>query len=1283
MMERLLTEARAARLHGTHITKKGLRLVAISVLALGVVALISRPVKVSTDSLFGQPPRAASRAQISPASDSPPSDNSSPLPALQGDQAIERLKQQGLYESLRRIVAAKLTSSLGLTQQAKLGASDAASGDVFGYAVAINGDTAVVGAPFDAVGANTRQGSAYVFVRSGTVWTQQTKLTASDGATGASFGGSVAISGDTAILGATGDSTLAYQAGAAYVFIRTGTTWTQQAKITPSDPGGEGHFGISVAISGDTAVVGRVDRIPNAAYVFVRSGSTWSQQAKLTVSDGTSNSGFGGSVAISGDTVVGGAPYQDGANSQQGAAYVFVRSGTVWTQQQKLTVSDGATLDEFGYSVAISGETLVVGAPFDDVGENMDAGSAYIFVRSGTVWTQQQKLLISNGAANDAFGSSVGISGNTLAVGASGANTGQGSAYLFVRSGTVWIGQQNLTASDGAAHDRFGFSVGLSGETVVVGAYQAATPAGTAAGAAYVFACSSAAIWTQQVKVTASDAGPSDDFGFSVAINGDTAIVGAVWDDTSAGSMAGSAYVFVKSGAGWTEQAKLTASDAAAFDEFGHAVAISGDTAVVGAFVDDTSAGMDAGSAYVFVRSGTSWTQQAKLTASDAMAGDQFGWSVAISGATILVGVPSHATPAGALAGSAYVFVRSGVTWSEQAKLTASDAAFADFFGQSVAISGDTVIVGAEEDDTNAGEDAGSAYVFVRSGTTWTQQAKLTASDAAAGDHFGNSVGISGETVLVGARSDQTSAGTNAGSAYVFVRSGSIWSQQAKLTASDAVAGDQFGWSVAISGEIAVVGTLFGNSETASAYAFVRSGSSWTQQAWLIASDAASGDGFGQSVAISGKTAVIGAPNDDTPAATNAGSAYFFDGSCLCDYSIAPLSQAFAGNGGSGSVNVVAASGCNWTATSNASWITVTAGSSGSGNGTVNYSVDQNINVTPRTGALTIAGLSFTVTQAGLPAVGLAYHKTDFDSDNKSDLGYYRSGLWGFLKSAQSYSTGNPLFFSWGAANQQPICADFDGDGKADIGYMVPPSGGQSAAYAILLSSRNYSFATGQPLFVPAGFPSIGDTPVVGDYDGDGKADPGIWRATQGVWIIPKSSSNYMQYVFAQWGQLGDVPVIADFDHDGKADIGFYRNGLWGILKSSANYSTNSPIFFSWGGAGLQPIVGDFDGDGQADIGYMVPPSSGQSAAYAILLSSRNYSFAAGQPLFVSAGFPSIGDTPVVGDFDGDGKADPGIWRESQGVWIVPLSGSNYTTYIFSQWGGPGDIAFPNSTGRH
>ena len=301
----------------------------------------------------------------------------------------------------------------------------------------------------------------------------------------------------------------------------------------------------------------------------------------------------------------------------------------------------------------------------------------------------------------------------------------------------------------------------------------------------------------------------------------------------------------------------------------------------------------------------------------------------------------------------------------------------------------------------------------------------------------------------------------------------------------------------------------------------------------------------------------------------------------------------------------------------------------------------------------------------------------DIDNDGKADLGFSRNGLWGFLKSSQGYSLGSAQFFSWGGSGLPPIMADFDGDEKGDLAYVVPPSGGQSATYAILKSSTNYDFPQAQ--FVPAGFPSLGDTPVVGDFDGDGKDDPGIWRASQGVWIVPQSSSNYTSYLFSQWGQSGDTPIVADFDGDGKADVGFYRNGLWGFLKSSQGYSLASAQFFSWGGAGLAPIVADFDGDGKADLAYVAPPSGGQSAAYSILRSSTGYSFDPGQVQFVPAGFPSLGDTPRVADFDGDGKADPGIWRASQGVWIVPLSSTNYASYIFAQWGQSGDVALPGT----
>jgi len=385
-------------------------------------------------------------------------------------------------------------------------------------------------------------------------------------------------------------------------------------------------------------------------------------------------------------------------------------------EDAKLTASDAADFDEFGISVALSGDTAVVGSQRDDHAGGGDAGSAYVFVRSETGWSEQAKLTASDAVGNDQFGTSVAVWGDTIVVGTRPDAAGPrfGSAYVFLRSGNSWSEQAKLTPSDAAIGDRFGSSVSLSGDTAVVGAFN---------------------------------------------------------NDHAGGMEAGSAYVFLRGGTSWSEQAKLTASDAASFDRFGISVTLSGDTAVVGSYFDDHAGGTNAGSAYVFLRSGTSWSEQAKLTASDATGGSPvgplFGFAVVVSDDTAAVGAPFN-DDSGESSGSAYVFLRSGTTWSEQAKLAASDAAANDFFGISVGLSGDTAVVGSYFDDHVGGMDVGSAYVFLRSGTSWLEQLKLAASDAAADDQFGISVALSSGTAAVGAVTDDQVSGVDAGSAYVF-----------------------------------------------------------------------------------------------------------------------------------------------------------------------------------------------------------------------------------------------------------------------------------------------------------------------------------------------------------------------------------------------------------------------------------------------------------------------------------------------------------------------------------
>ena len=297
-----------------------------------------------------------------------------------------------------------------------------------------------------------------------------------------------------------------------------------------------------------------------------------------------------------------------------------------------------------------------------------------------------------------------------------------------------------------------------------------------------------------QAKLTGSP-NASGSFGISVAIDGSTAVVGTVNPNSSTGA----AYVFVRSGRVWSQQAKLAAPVGAPGGLINVSVAINGSTVVVGA----TDFFSGTGAVYVFVRSGTAWSQQAKLAASDGAPGTQFGISVAIDGSIVLAGASSNSGSTGA----AYVFVRSGTAWSQQAEMTDPGGSWPnDFFGGSVALDGSTMVIGSP-----GGNPGGAAYVFVRSGTSWSQQATLAASDGAP-SAFGDSVAISGSTVVVGAV-PLVDWDSGTGAAYVFVRSGTAWSQQAKLTGPGGGApGDGFGNSVAIEGSTAVVGAPGHNS---------------------------------------------------------------------------------------------------------------------------------------------------------------------------------------------------------------------------------------------------------------------------------------------------------------------------------------------------------------------------------------------------------------------------------------------------------------------------------------
>jgi len=388
--------------------------------------------------------------------------------------------------------------------------------------------------------------------------------------------------------------------------------------------------------------------------------------------------------------------------------------GREWMTGPKLITSDSAPWDYAGTTVSVSGERAIIGVYADD-DKGYDSGSAYIFQEvSPGVWQQVAKLTASDGATWDSFGYSVAISGDKVIVGAYGDDDkgpSSGSAYIFQEmSPGTWQQVAKLIGLDGATEDYFGSSVAISGDKAIVGAY-GDDDKGPSSGSAYIFQEMSPGTWQQVAKLMASDGATMDYFGYSLAIDGDTALVGARYDDDK-GNSSGSVYIFKEVGSGtWQQVTKLTASDGAAVDMFGESVAISGDRAIVGARGDDDK-GYEAGSAYIFqeVGSGT-WQQVVKLMAPDGSAGDYFGKSVAISGNRVMVGAYGD-DDLGLNSGSVYVFEEvSPGTWQQVVKLMAADGAKENYFGSSVAISGGRVIVGAYGDD-DKGSYSGSAYIF-------------------------------------------------------------------------------------------------------------------------------------------------------------------------------------------------------------------------------------------------------------------------------------------------------------------------------------------------------------------------------------------------------------------------------------------------------------------------------------------------------------------------------------------------------------------------------------------
>ncbi len=378
---------------------------------------------------------------------------------------------------------------------------------------------------------------------------------------------------------------------------------TELVKLLPSDGAEDGLFGWSVSISGDVAVIGSSGDSENgsaagAAYVFRFDGTQWNEEAKLVASDAAAGDAFGGAVSVSGDIAIVGARRNDDAGSNSGSAYAFHFDETNWTEETKFTPADGIADAEFGFALGVDGTTVAIGAHLDDDNGN-NSGSVYVYDFDGLTWDVTTKLTASDGATGDEFGGAVAISGNAILVGADRDDNGgndSGAVFVFRHDGVDWSEEAILDPSDAAALDRFGFAVAISDEVAFVGSIFD-DDNGDKSGSAYAFRFDGSS-WIEEDKVISSDGEANDLFGTSVAVLGDNAMIGVRWDDDF-GASSGSVFLFHFDGSSWNEEAKLIPSDSDVDDRFGSALAMTEGTALISAWANDDN-GNRSGSAYIY-----------------------------------------------------------------------------------------------------------------------------------------------------------------------------------------------------------------------------------------------------------------------------------------------------------------------------------------------------------------------------------------------------------------------------------------------------------------------------------------------------------------------------------------------------------------------------------------------------------------------------------------------------------------------------------------------------------
>jgi hypothetical protein len=736
------------------------------------------------------------------------------------------------------------------TNETQLSVVNSAWDERFGTSAAINGDTAAVGVPgYDDSAGST--GAVEVYVRNANGWSLEQRIVPTNANRGDRFGQAISVDADTLAVSAPGDDTAAADAGAVYVYTRTGSAWSLEQTLTINNAAADDELGKGPAVSvfGDRLAVGAYEKgNVGAAFLFERSSNIWTQVHKF--SHNANAGGFGVALAGHADTVVIGASAEENST---GRAYVYEWDGTTWSESAQLVAGDRQSGDYYGVSVDITGDLAVVGATSEDEG-GASAGAAYVYERSAGTWSQAAKLTASDASTADSFGRRVTVDGVRVGVTAPKqgfSNFDQGGAtYLFEQTGSGWVEQQLLVSSDRRAGDRFGSGLALGGQWLFVGANQRGDT-GVDAGAAYLFN-HDGTNWSETSKLVPQTGEEYDIYSGGIDMSGDTVVAGSQ-HDSQQDYQAGAAHLYEHDGSGWGSSTRIADGNGGVDDRFGAATALDGDLMAIG---QPTAQSYVRGTVFLYGHTAASgWSQVGSING-DNVEADRFGKALDLEGTRLAVGAPWDGD-----GGALYVFDHSMGSWSQSARLIPMDNGQYDVFGGAVDLGSDRLVVGATDHDLN-GVQTGAAYVYDYAGAIWTEAGKLVGSDSASYDSFGEAVAVDAGLAAVGAPGHDAGGETNAGAVYLFQASPNGWTELVKLTANTPQRLGAFGTDVALRGDYLYVGAPrenTSNSGTGAVYVFKFDGTNWMQIERIEPGNSRTYRYFGAALALDGsRLAVMG-----------------------------------------------------------------------------------------------------------------------------------------------------------------------------------------------------------------------------------------------------------------------------------------------------------------------------------------------------------------------------------------------------------------------------------------